>query len=497
MQELQENMPDKIVRGESAHSAEQPDGESLKNFAPDPVPAHIAALQDRRTRILARVLVIGVVLLLLAGGGFLAYQFIFKEKPRALDAQPGAAAPVVTVTTVAAQLRPVDDVLSVTGSVSAWDELKIGAELSGLRISSVNVEEGDRVKKGQVLVKLNSSLLETQLAAARARLESSQANLLKSVQPNRPEDLAVLKSLVAQAEDTVTQEEAHKRQLKVDLENAEINVERYKLLDSQGAISDQELETRELTRAKAALELVSAEQKVEAAGRSLEQARERYSLARKGGRAEDVAISKASVNEIKAQISQLAEQIKQTTICTPDDGLVVKRDAHIGDISEPARALFTILRLNRLELRAQVNDSDLSKFRPGQTVSISTSETGARPVIGTVRLVSPQVDPSTRLGTVRIDLPENCPLKSGMFVRGETRLASYRALTVPVDCLVTRGAESFVFTLAGKHAVSTPVQTGVQSETFVEIKHGLSEGQLVIQKGARFLTDHDVVDLAK
>lgn len=411
--------------------------------------------------------------------------------PSALGAPP----PVVTVSTAAAKSSMVDENLSVTGSVNAWDELKVGVEVGGLLIKSIKVEEGDKVKKGQILAELNSGLLQAKLSEAKARLSSSLANLSKTQQPNRPEDIAMLSAALAQADSNVTQEEAHKRQAKVNLENAELNARRYGELNKMGAVSVQELETREVTRDNANLELMSAEHKVEGAHRQVEQAKQRLLLAQRGGRKEDVLISKATVEEIKAQIKHLSEEIDQTIVRAPDDGVILKRDAHIGDTSELSKALFTMIRLNRLELRAQVNDTDLFKFKAGQPVAVSTNESDIGTVLGKVRLVSPQVDQSSRLGTVRIDLPANCGLKPGMFVRGETTISRHRALTVPVNCVVTRSGESFVFTLDGNRAVSTPVKTGIQTDKYVEIKSGLSPGQLVIDKGARFLSDRDVVDL--
>ncbi|MBX9721981.1 MAG: efflux RND transporter periplasmic adaptor subunit, partial [Candidatus Obscuribacterales bacterium] len=428
--------------------------------------------------------------------GWLAYSACKVIPSKSDSASASATAPpVVTVTTAAATMKPVDEVLSVTGTISAWDELKVGVEVSGLHVKSVNVEEGDRVKKGQILAELNAGLLEAQLAQAEARLKSTQANLIKSYQPNRPEDIAGLKAALAQAESNILQEEAHRAQAKVGLESAEVNVPRYDGLAKIGAVSVVEAETKRFTRDNAKLELESADQKVSAAKRQAEQASHRLLLATHGGRAEDVLMMKASVDETKAQIKHLTEQIKQTKIRAHDDGMILARNVHIGDTSEIGKPFFIMSRQNRLELRAAVNDIDLQKFQPGQSVYISTNEHDKGKVIGKVRIISPQVDAGSRLGTVRIDLPGDSGLKPGMFVRGETRLTQHSGLTVPVSSLVTRGGESFVFTLDGNRAISTPVKTGMQSEEFVEITKGLTAGQLVVDKGARFLSDRDVVDL--
>jgi HlyD family secretion protein len=146
-----------------------------------------------------------------------------------------------------------------------------------------------------------------------------------------------------------------------------------------------------------------------------------------------------------------------------------------------------------LELRAQASDLDIGKFKPGQRVAIATNEDEHSHVFGNVRLVSPQVDPSTRLGTVRIDLPSDAGLKPGMFVRGQVKLGEKQSVTVPVEAVVTHNGESVVFALDGERVRSTKVRTGARTDDFVEILDGLKAGQVVVVQGSRFLSDNDVV----
>jgi RND family efflux transporter MFP subunit len=219
--------------------------------------------------------------------------------------------------------------------------------------------------------------------------------------------------------------------------------------------------------------------------------------AQHGGRSEDVQISRARIEEQRAQVEQLRAQINQTLIKAPDDGLISKRNAHIGDIAAVGQPLYSMIRANRLELRAQATDTDLPKFHIGQRVRVSTDEGTTGDIIGSVRLVSPQVDPITRLGNVRIDLPPNSGLKPGMFVRGEVELGRRQAMTVPVDAVVTRNGESFVFTLQGDRVTSRPVKLGAQTASFCEITSGLDANSLIVVKGARFLSDNDVVRVSR
>ncbi len=418
-------------------------------------------------------------------------------QPAKKDAAKGPP-PVVTVSTTTTKLEDMDDVLNVTGSVSAWDPLSIGSEVGGLRIKSVNVEEGDLVKEGQPLAVLNSALLKAKLDQARARLDSAKASVSKALQPNRSEDILALQAAASQTNAAVAQEEAHRKQCHVNLINAELNAKRFHDLARMGAVSSQDAETKQVSLDTAREELKSAQEKVRAAGFLAQQAQQKLLAATRGGRSEDIAISRASLAEMSAQVGHLEEEIAQTIIRAPDDGMISRRDAHIGDIASAGTPLFSLIRMNRLELRAHVNDIDLHRFQPGQVVKISTHEdaAGSDEIAGTVRLVSPQVDPSTRLGMVRIDLPAHKGLKAGMFVRGHVRLATRKAVTVPVQALIQRNGESLVFRLEGDRAVENRVKTGAQTAKLVEIVSGLTPDQVVITKGARFLSDKDVVKVS-
>ncbi len=437
----------------------------------------------------------GAIIVVILVGALATY--LINNKPWQKHAALKLAPPAVTVTVVPAQKRLVNDNLIVTGSVSAWDPLSVGAEVSGLRITSVNVEEGDLVKKGQVLATLNSALLRTQLEQARARLASNQANLKKSIQPNRLEDIRGLQAALAQAEANTAQEQAHLMQAKVNLADADVNAQRYRNLAKMGANSAQEAETKQLAAETAREEVFSSNAKIKAARFMEDQARERLLAATKGGRHEDVDISKANIAETQAQIHQLVEQINETVIVSPDQGLISKRDAHIGDITNAGTPLFSIIRLNRLEMRAQVSDMDLVKFKPGQIVTVSATEEDAKPIKAMVKLVSPQVDPLTRLGTVRIALPENAGLKPGMFARAEVTFGRRSAITVPVRSVIARNGESFVFTLDGNRVSSCAVKVGNQTDEYAEIINGIAPDQKVVVQGARFLSDRDIVRVSE
>ena len=453
-------------------------------------------LQSRSWKCIAQTI---MAILVLLSAGYLAYNGVrnFPQPSAAPVAQAKViATPVLTVTTVPVKRTMIEDHLTVTGTIRAWDELKVSSEVAGLHVKAIYADEGDHVKKGQLLAELNSGLLEAQLDQAKARLSSARANLVKATQPLRQEEIQALRAAYEQAKHQVLQEKAQMSKAQVTLNSAEMLVPRYKQLAKAGAVSELEAETKQLARDNAVLELESAIEKMKSAEKAAEQAKEKMLLGVHGGRQEDITITRAVIEEMAAQVKHLNEQIRQTKILAPDDGRILQRNVHIGDTSNFATPFFVMSRLNKLELRAQINDYELAKLKEGQPVLVSTSEDGGTKAKGTVRIISPQLDESTRLATVRIDLPADSELKPGMFVRGDICLSKHEGLTVPVACLGNRGGESFVFTLTDKRAISTTVKTGAKHAGRIEILSGLSEGQQVIERGSHFLSDRDVVDVS-
>lgn len=404
-----------------------------------------------------------------------------------------AASPVMTVSCVHPAVRLIERELLVNGPISVWDPVSVGATIGGLEIKSILVEEGNLVKKGQVLATLDDSQLVPKLDSERARLAASLAGVKKSVQPNRPEDITGLSAAASQAEATVEGERAALVQAEENLLNAKQNIKRYQYLQAQGAVSTQELETRELTAKVAEAVVRSANQRVKAAEFALKQAQERLSMAQVGGRLEDIQIAYASVAEIQANVRRLEAELSKTVIHAPVNGLITKRDGHIGDISTIGKTLFAMARDNRLELRAEVPEGDLSLVKPGQKVIIQPLPSGKELISGRVREISPLVDSDTRLATARIDIPANCGLKAGMYAEGRIHAGSHEALTVPARAVIVRDERPLVFVLQGNHVAARNIIAGARSGQLIEIQSGTMPQDQIVVDGAGFLKDGDCV----
>lgn len=116
----------------------------------------------------------------------LAAAFVAALSSPAFAAEPAASAapkPALTVKRVVAQPANWPQTLAGTGSISAWQEVVIGAEIGGQRLAELNADVGDRVRKGQVLARLSPGTLEADLAAAKAALLEAEASAREAIRP--------------------------------------------------------------------------------------------------------------------------------------------------------------------------------------------------------------------------------------------------------------------------------------------------------------------------
>jgi RND family efflux transporter MFP subunit len=206
-------------------------------------------------------------------------------------------------------------------------------------------------------------------------------------------------------------------------------------------------------------------------------------------------IAAATSQENAAAVRQLHAQLEQTIVRAPDDGLVTKRDAHIGDIATSGKALFQMVRRGALELRAQVTQQDLAKVRTGQAAIVTDN---VRTATGTVTMITPAFDAVTRLGTVRIQLNSNNGFLPGMFAKANVNTGSITAILVPGPAVHGDVGNYHVFVLEkGNKAALRCIAVRNITPQLVEVIDGLKAGDNVIVDGSGFLNDGDTVRVGK
>jgi RND family efflux transporter MFP subunit len=210
--------------------------------------------------------------------------------------------------------------------------------------------------------------------------------------------------------------------------------------------------------------------------------------------AEQTANARIAASQATLAAQQL--RLKYTQVVAPDSGVISARSATVGSVVGVGTELFRMIRQGRLEWRAEVTASDLSRLKPG-TKALVKAANGSE-LTGRVRMIAPTIDPQTRSALVYVDLPAtmgpNAPFKAGMFASGQFELGTSDAMTVPQQAVVVRDGFSYVFRLNPDQRVSQlKVQTGRRLADRIEVTGGLNPDALVVVSGAGFLNDGDLV----
>src|SRR5580698_253510 len=229
------------------------------------------------------------------------------------------------------------------------------------RIAAVLVQEGDRVKRGQVLARLDTGRLEPQVAQAEATAAAQRQAVERLRNGSRPEELAQARANVESAE--------------ADAVNARGQYERRKTLAANSVVSQQDLEN-----AKAALDV--AEAKLDVNQKALD-------LAIAGPREEDIAQAEAEWRSDEAQAAFLRQELADAQLLAPVDAVVRTRLMEPGEMASPQKPVFSLAVTDPKWVRAYVAEPDIGKLRTGMAASVALDSFPQRRFIGWVGFISP------------------------------------------------------------------------------------------------------------
>jgi HlyD family secretion protein len=201
----------------------------------------------------------------------------------------------------------------------------------------------------------------------------------------------------------------------------------------------------------------------------------------------------AGVAAAQAQLAELQTRRNRLNIRAPVSGLVLERTVRPGDISGAGgQPYFRIARGGLMELDAEVTEAALPQIRPGDRAQVRLPSGAIVP--GNVRLVSPVVDPQTRLGRVRVLLSPGPGQRIGGFGTAEFSQVQQSAPAVP-EAAVRFDADgaSLMLVGAGNKVRRVPIRTGRRANGYVELVDGPAAGSQVLLGGAAFVLDGDVV----
>ncbi len=399
-------------------------------------------------------IIIGLILIALAGVAvFRTIQIISDKKAEASRKEAMAQVPLVEIASVTQGL--VEEKIFRTGDIVPETQVTIYSKVQGW-VEKINVREGDRVKAGEVLVKLDSREAQAAVGQSKANLEAAMARL---------------RQVRATSEEAV---QSQIQQTRANLELAESDLRRAQELYGRNFI------------ARAQMDEARTRYNVAKANYDLA-----MNLLRQKTWEIDIALAEAQVRQAMANLELAEAQLANLIILSPMNGGVTKRHVDPGTMVKDTTAILTLMDLSEVKMVVNVIEREFILLQRGQPVKVTVTAFPGRLFPGRISVITPALELQSRTAEIQIRIPNpGYILNPGMFGRAEILLRSNpQAVLVPVQALLLKDSQDFVFVLKEGKALRRPDQRGLTQDTQVEILKGLSPGENVIVAGHSPLRD--------
>ena len=426
-----------------------------------------------------RSIVAVVVILLLLGGWWFAAEKL----------NPAPMVEVQRVKSIRAGSAPRGVILNATGYIVAAHKIEVAAKVIG-RVKWIGVDKGDRVKEGEVIVRLEDDEYQAQLTQAKGQLASLQANLDRALNGSRPEEIAQALANVNTAQS--------------DLDNARITLDRDKRLARDGVLSQQVIDDAQ-ARYDNALHRVDSLQK------SLD-------LLKLGPRKEDIDSLRGQVEQARGALNYAETNLANTIIRAPVTGTILERAVEKGEFVTTSFVgdrgakgyVVSLADLNDLEVELDIAQNDFAKLHAQQHGAVTTDAFPDRKYDGFIKEISPEAN--RQKATVQIKVKISQPdsylrpeMNASVAFAAEEKSAEKNAgagnpanpgdsaarpvVMVPAAAL----RDGSVFVLLDGKALRRAVKTGATSTQGVQVEQGLVGGEDLILNPPPGLKDGDKV----
>jgi RND family efflux transporter MFP subunit len=332
-----------------------------------------------------------------------------------------------------------EQAVTVTGTLAAYDQATVSAKVPG-RVKSIAVDLGSVVRQGQIIAQIEKQDYQLRLQQAEAALAQARARV--GLPPEGKDD-----RIDPEKTGTV-------RQAQALLDDAKLKIERAENLFQRGVL------------AKAQLDSAEAEHKV--------------ALSRYQDAVEEIRNRQALVVQRRSELEIARQQLADSSIYAPFDGVVQEKRASIGEYLAAGAPIVNIVRMDPLRLRAEVPERESRNVHVGLTVRV-TLEGDANVYTGKIARISPTITAQNRVLIVEAEVHNNGQLRPGSYARAEIVSDDGNlAIAVPVNAIVSfAGIDKVILVQDGK-AVEKPITLGRRTADWVEIVSGLKIGDTVV-----------------
>lgn len=468
--------------------------------------------------IIVLVLVVGIIYNVVSGGGAKEETYVTKK-------------------------GDVTQKVIVNGKTKAITDSNLAFEVNGT-VRSASVSVGSRVVVGQTLVSLDQGVAYADLLRAKANLESERARLDELKRGTRPEEIAVSEIEVKNAKTKLDDAQKNLYNKVVDIVNNNIdqffsnpktsnpqfnlvtndmqlknsiNLGRLKveamivgwdntkidsyipeltsLIDnvasvvnsqtSTSGLSQTTIDTYKASMSSARSSYISAKETLNTAQSTLALAEQNLSLKKSGSAPEVIRAQEAKVLQNEASVASSEVQLSKMILRSPQNGVVTKQDAKVGEIVTPGKVVVSVISDSDLEIESNVSEVSIGKVSVGNPVVITFDAFPGEVFSGTVSYIEPGetlVDGVVNYKITVAFSEKYTQVKSGLtskleIITGEKK----EVLTIPEYSLIKEENSSYVMKVVGKEHVKTKVELGLRGQDgFVEVLSGLSEGDVIL-----------------
>jgi len=368
--------------------------------------------------------------------------------------------------------------LNATGYIVAAHRIEVASKVVG-RVAWIGVEKADKVKAGQVLVRLEDDEYAAQLTQATGQLTNLQARLAELEHGSRPEEIAVARANLNQA--------------KADQENALVTLNRTKRLASEGVMAKQALD--------------DAQAKFDSAAARVNSLQKTLDLSVLGPRQEQVDAMRGQVEQARGAVAYAETQRSNTVIRAPVNGTVLERAVEKGEFlttmfvgDKGAKGYVVALAdLNDLEVELDISQNDFAKLHARQKGIVTTDAFPDRKYEGIIYEISPEAN--RQKATVQIKVKVQNPddylrpeMNASVAFVSDEKTAAVGAQARPVILIPAAAIhDNVVFVMFEGKAVKRAVKTGSTNSKGIRIEDGLIGGEDLILNPPATLKDGDRV----
>ena len=346
-----------------------------------------------------------------------------------------------------------------TGFVKAKVLVGIGARINGV-IVAMHVDQGDRVRAGQILAELQSSDVQGQLRQAGHQLDAQRASLA-TARANVVAARARLQASVSAVD-----------KAKAGLRLADLTAGRLRSLFAESVISKDELDAAETRQAEAARDVDTAEALRAASAQQVAAAES------------DAAGASTMADASSAGVDVQRANVAYTVVRSPLDGYVVTRDLEQGATVVPGLPIFTVADSSVIWVSASIDEREVGGLRVGQRATITLRSDPARKLPGVVARIAQQADPVTEEVTVDVAFAADATPGVRLNETAEVEILKREARAtsaVPATVMVPGSPGQAVWIVRGGHLTMQAVDTGIRDKRgWIEITGGLSPSDFVV-----------------